>query len=393
MKHPFSKVDIPVASGDEPRSNSAKNATPGPLRLVIAGGGTGGHVFPGIAIAEAVSSLGPVSIMWIGTGRPVERRALEHRGWDYRRLSVKPLQGVGPLDLCLSLLHMPVPVARAVSWLRSFRPDVVLGLGGYVSGPVLAAARIMGIATVLHEQNMYPGLANRLASRFARKTCVSFKATADLLPWARTVVTGNPVRKEIIDSISLDTRAGRKEKRHILVMGGSQGAKGINRLVASALVSLWQSGARVEIMHQSGPQDQEQVRALYGKAGLDATVIPFIFDMAKAYSWADLVIARAGAGTISELTALGKPSVLIPFPSAAGNHQVANAQELVRGGAALMFLEEETGTVRLAGELQALLDNDKRLKEMGEKAKLLGRPRAAEAIGEIIWRLGSPQRH
>ncbi len=361
------------------------------LKIAVAGGGTGGHVFPGIAIAKAAASMGNTALLWIGTGRPIEKKALSCHPWEYLILTVKPLKGVSGIKALASLLHLPIPIIKSLRWLKTFRPDVVLGLGGYVSGPVLLAARLLSIPTLLHEQNLIPGLSNRLASRFADTVCVSFPDTAKWFPKNRCLVTGNPVREEILNSQDVDESSGRKVR--ILVLGGSQGARGINRLVCSALELLTQSGMDLEVMHQTGPSDENSVKDRYEKANVTSVVLPFIFDMAKAYRWADLVIARAGAGTISELTALGKPSILIPFPAAAGNHQEANAMMMAETGAALCFSEEEIGSVKLASEIQNLIDNRKKLETMGQRAKRLGKPDAAREIASLLWKFARNDCH
>ena len=351
------------------------------LRMTIAGGGTGGHVFPGIAIAEAVAERTPCVIQWIGTGRPVEKEALMDREWEYKVLEVRPLSGTSFSQLTASFLHLPLPLARATGMLRRFGPDVVVGLGGYVSGPVVMAAWLTGRPAVLHEQNLVPGLANRMAARFAKRICVSFEETVAHFPPGKTVVTGNPVRPSLLSG-GLDRPSGTAKR--ILVMGGSQGARGINTLVSSALVLVAQSGMEIEVLHQSGRADIDEVKEKYDSTPIKATVVPFITDMAHAYNWADLVVCRAGASTIAELTVLGKPSVLIPFPAAAGDHQDKNARVLESRGAALVCREEETGAVRFASLLQELLSDPDKLARMRQNAKKMGIAGAASKIAGII---------
>lgn len=354
-----------------------------PLRLAIAGGGTGGHVFPGVAVAEAMALISPTNIMWIGTGRPVEKAVLSCRPWLYRVLEVKPLLGVSGAGAVKSLVSLPYYIMRACLWLKAFGPDVVLGVGGYVSGPVLLAARLLGIPTVLHEQNMVPGLTNRIASRFVDVVLLSFEGAADFFKARRVMVTGNPVRMSLIAGYRRENGLDGGPLR-LLIIGGSQGARGLNRLACSAIGLLSKSGVRIDVMHQTGQADIELVRSLYEDARVSARVYPFINDMAEAYSWADLVICRAGAGTLAELTAIGKPSILIPYPSAAGGHQDANAKALADAGGAIYFCEEDIGAVKMASEIQALLENPSRLKEMGMNAKRLGRPEAAKAIASVL---------
>jgi UDP-N-acetylglucosamine--N-acetylmuramyl-(pentapeptide) pyrophosphoryl-undecaprenol N-acetylglucosamine transferase len=351
-------------------------------KLVVAGGGTGGHVFPGMAVAEAMESHGSVDILWIGTGRPVEIDALSGRKWDYRILNTRPLRGSGVAGTIRSLAGLPFSTIRASSWLKSFRPHVVLGVGGYVSGPALLAARLLGIPTALHEQNLIPGLTNRLASRFAKTVFVSFKETVKYFPKNRVFFTGNPVRKNIIQSPN--HQITKSPNFRLLVLGGSQGAKCLNRLAGSALKVLWQSGLHLEIIHQTGKLDVSHVEKFYKDASIPAKVTPFISDIGESYSWADLVICRAGAGTLAELTTLGKPSILIPYPWATDLHQEANARELTEAGAAKYFLEEEIGAIKLAGEIQSLLEGPQKLVTMGENARKLGKPTAAVEIASTL---------
>ncbi len=362
---------------------------PKELRLTIAGGGTGGHVFPGIAIVEEVSSRINTAIQWIGTGRPVEVEALSHREWDYHVLKVRPISGTSLSNVAASLFHLPVPIMKAVGILRSFRPHAVVGLGGYVSGPVVIAAWLLGIPAILHEQNLIPGLANRIASRFANLICVSFDETLSYFPEEKAVVTGNPVRPSLL---SAKTSPPSQDVYRILVMGGSQGARGINTLASSALAVVAQSGVPIEVLHQSGQMDIDEVKQKYGGSSIKAEVVPFIKDMGSAYSWADIVICRAGASTIAELTVLGKPSILIPFPAAAGDHQEKNARALEAQGAAICCREEETGAVRFASLLQELFSHPDRLKKMGVNAKKMGRAGATSEIASIILRTVEKER-
>ncbi|NIA09062.1 MAG: undecaprenyldiphospho-muramoylpentapeptide beta-N-acetylglucosaminyltransferase, partial [Nitrospiraceae bacterium] len=321
------------------------------IRLVVAGGGTGGHVFPGIAVVEAMESCAPMEVLWIGTGRSVEKDALAGHRWDYRVLDVMPIKGTGLMGTIRSLSGLPLSLVKAISWLRSFRPHVVFGVGGYVSGPVLLAARILGIPTALHEQNLIPGLTNRLGSRFVKQIFVSFKGTTRYFPKKKVILTGNPIRRSIIQSPG--HQAGKFH--HLLVLGGSQGAKCLNRLVGTAIQVLWQSDVPLKIRHQTGQLDLSYMKKFYGDADIPADVTPFISDMGESYSWADLVVCRAGAGTLAELTALGRPSILIPYPLATDGHQEANARELAEAGAAKCFREGEIGAMKLAGEIQSLL--------------------------------------
>jgi UDP-N-acetylglucosamine--N-acetylmuramyl-(pentapeptide) pyrophosphoryl-undecaprenol N-acetylglucosamine transferase len=233
-------------------------------------------------------------------------------------------------------------------------------------------------------------LANRLAARFTHTVLVSFEETAGYFPHRRVMVTGNPVRSAVLADRP-GSGASLGDRKRVLVLGGSQGARGLNRLVSSALTSIAKSGLEIEIVHQTGAADAAYVRDIYGAAGVAADVHGFIADMAGAYARADLVVGRGGAGTLAELTALGKPSVLIPYPAAAGGHQVANARKLAKAGAAVMLLEEETGSVRLAAEIQTLLESPETISRMGINAKKLGMPGAAEKIATVLTGLSGRQ--
>lgn len=351
------------------------------FRLAVAGGGTGGHVFPGMAVIDALGAEMPVTVLWIGTGRPMERALLEHKGWDYRLLAVKPLVGFQWLSRIKSLLTLPYYIAVARRWLKEFKPHVVLGVGGYVSGPVLVAAWLLGIPAVLHEQNMLPGLANRISAYFVDRVLVSFEGTMGLLRHADMEWTGNPIRKEVATAC-MRPRSN-LDVRHLLILGGSQGASSLNRLVSSAITLLSRSGFSIEVWHQTGKVDEEKVRKLYEEASVNAKVMPFIENMAEAYAWASLVVARAGAGTVAEVAATGTPAIFIPYTGAAG-HQEANAMYLAQKGAALCFHENEMGAVRLASELQRLLEHPDLLREMSENAYKLAKPDAASHIARTL---------
>ncbi len=350
------------------------------IKLVVAGGGTGGHVFPGMAVVDAMESYGRIDVMWIGTGRPVEKNALLEHKWNYKILNTGPLRGSGISGTVRSLAGLPFSTIRACLWLKSFRPHVVLGVGGYVSGPTLLAARILRIPAALHEQNLIPGLTNRLASHFVKTVFVSFKETAKYFSKNRVIFTGNPVRKNIFQS-----QNHRITKSHnLLVLGGSQGARCMNRLASSAIEVLWQSGFHLGIIHQTGNLDVSYVEKFYKNANITAEVIPFISDIGESYSWADLVICRAGAGTLAELAIMGKPSILIPYPWATDGHQDANARILTEAGASRYFLEGEVGAIKLAGEIQSLLEDPQKLIDMGKNARKLGRPGAAAEMASTL---------
>ncbi len=356
------------------------------IRLIIAGGGTGGHVFPGIAVAEALSAMIPLEVLWLGTGRQVEVDALAATPWTHRILRVIPLKGTGIANKIKAVFTLPAASIRAMAWLKEFKPHVVFGVGGYVSGPVMLAARSFGVPAAIHEQNAVPGLANRMAARFAEKIFITYDESADYFRGAAVELTGNPVRRSIIMA-GKPGRVVSGSTPTILILGGSQGAAALNRIASAAIRTLWQSGRKINIIHQTGPDAVEEIREYYRKEGIEAEVRPFIRDMADAYYRSDLVISRAGATTLAEITALGKPSILIPYPYAADNHQEKNARAMREAGASVMFRESDIGAVRLAGEIESIVTDRMRLESMAEAAYGLGRRNAARHIASELMRL------
>lgn len=364
------------------------------MKLLVAGGGTGGHVFPGIAVVEALQLLEHTEVMWIGTGRPIEASAVKPKGWEYHVLEVKPLKGANIAQTALSLMSQPYFLLKAARLLRAFKPDVALGVGGYVSGTVIMAAKLLGICSALHEQNVVPGLSNKLASRFADKIFVSFEESRRFFAADKVELTGNPVRAAFVEYAKKIRQQGNLFKKYgqsespfrLLILGGSQGASSLNRLVCSAACMLSKSGCRLEVMHQSGQADANKIQTLYNESAVKAETKPFIEDVLTEYIKADLVICRAGAGTVFELTATASPAILIPYPYA-GAHQEANARALSDKGAAIMCKEDEIGAVRLATEIQGLMEDKLRLQKMSESSFSLARPDAAREIAQRLLRL------
>ncbi len=359
------------------------------LRIAVAGGGTGGHVFPGIAVTDLLGRLVPSRIMWIGTGRQVEKNALQDRHIDYRVLKVHPIKGMEIPALVKALFHLPLSISRALSMLRDFRPHVVLGVGGYVSGPVLLAARLLGIPSAIHEQNLLPGLANRLSARFAARIFISFDESRKYFKKDRgLILTGNPVREDILEAARSSTvRPGDRSDFHILILGGSQGASSLNRLAGSAMKALWHSGHSFSFLHQTGEGDAENVRRFYQDAGVPARISPFIHDMGRAYMEADLVVCRAGATTIAELTVTGRPAIFIPYPYAAEGHQELNARLMEDRGAGIFLKEAKTGAIKLSSHIETLMEDRQKLAKMADKAKALGKPEAAQEIARNLMEL------
>ena len=352
------------------------------MRIVVTGGGTGGHLFPGIALATGMQERIPgCQVLFIGTSRHLDQQALARYDFVLETIHCLGLKGMGLLHRLRSLLQLPFAVWEAAGILRRFRPQLVFGVGGYVTGPVLVAARVMGIPVCIHEQNSLPGLANRMVSRLADRIFLSIPC-AYPFPGHKTVLVGNPVRREIRAAAARRIQDGSPET-HILILGGSQGAHRVNMLVieAARLVSE-KIGGRVRFIHQTGKADLAAVQAGYDHLGVRAEVSDFFTDMAEVYSRADLVVSRAGATTLAELAVMGLPALLLPYPFAADNHQQGNGAYYVQGGAARMFLEQDMDGEKLAREILHLVEEPDMLHQMSVRMKEFAKPDAAERIIE-----------
>ena len=346
-------------------------------RIMIMAGGTGGHVFPALAVAQELRARG-WEVKWMGTPDSFESRTVPAAGFDLETVQAHRLRGQGAAGLLLAPFRLLHAVGQAWRVLRRVRPDVVLGMGGFVTAPGGIASWLRHTPLVIHEQNTIPGMANRLLSHLARRVLEAFPGSFP--PGTGAVVTGNPVRREILEVEAPETRmAGRGETRRILVLGGSLGAQALNEIVPLALGSL---DLPLEIRHQAGRGKAETAHDIYAEHGLDARVSEFIDDMAEAYSWADLVICRAGALTVSELAAVGVGAILVPYPHAVDDHQAANARYLVEGGAARLMPQSEMDAPRLGAMLQSLLGDREGLLEMARAARRLGRPGATRQVAD-----------
>ncbi len=356
-------------------------------RVAVMAGGTGGHVFPALAVAELLRGQG-MEVFWIGTRHGLEARLVPARGFSMEWISIEGLRGKGIAQLIASPWRLLVALREAVSVLRGRRPSVVLGMGGFVSGPGGLVARAMGLPLVIHEQNQVPGLTNQWLSRIASRV---FQAFPGSFPAARGAVTcGNPVRPEIAAVAAPAERlAGRAGARRLLVVGGSLGAQVLNETVAPAVARL-SAAMRPAIRHQAGERTLDAARSAYAAAEVEAEVTPFIEDMAEAYAWADLVVCRAGALTVSELAAAGVASVLVPYPHAVDDHQTANARYLADLGAARLMAQPELSADSLAEVLAALLGDPARLLAMAEAARMRAEPAAAERIAAACWEVSKP---
>jgi len=357
------------------------------MRLIIAGGGTGGHLFPGIALATALQQRIPATqVLFIGTSRLLDQQALAGLGFELAALDCGGVKGLNLAAKLRSLLQLPGAVVEAWRILRRFRPDLVFGVGGYVTGPVLLAARLLRIPIGIHEQNSVPGMANRWAGKLADRICISLPCLPPFPP-ARTVQTGNPVRQEILAA------AGQKKPvvamPTVLVLGGSQGAHRVNTLMMAAMEQLVAEHVPVRLIHQTGTADQESVAQCYQRLGVEAEVVPFIRDMAGVYARADLVVSRAGATTLAELAVMGLPTLLIPYPYAADNHQVTNGEYYVKGGGCLVLEESGLSGEILARTLSEHLHNPEELHTMAASMKTMAMPDATDRIVDECLRLAA----
>ncbi len=366
------------------------------MRVVISGGGTGGHLFPALAVRAALLARRPeAQVLLVGATEGVESTLLPRLGQAFRGLRVRPLRGKGWRGQLAALLALPSAVGQAVRLLRECGAQVVLGVGGYASVPTVLAARLLAIPAVIHEQNAFPGLANRWLARIASAVAVAFEAAAGRFPAGRVSVTGNPVRPEIRPGDAAEARRElflAPERFTLLVFGGSQGAQRLNLGLVEALPHLREQRGRIQFLHATGARDLARVRQGYEEGGFPARVEAFFQDMALAYRAADFVIARAGAGTIFELAAVGKPALLVPYPYAANDHQRLNAEVLVAAGAAWMVPDRYCDGRRIAASVQAALEKPELLRQMGERARSVARPDAAERIVDLLERvMGSPR--
>ncbi len=356
------------------------------MRVLVAGGGTGGHVFPGVALAEEVVTRHPGNdVVFVGTARGLEARVVPQAGVPIELIEVKGLKGKGVLALLANLLLLPRALFQSWRILRRWNPDIVVGVGGYASGPVVLVAWLMRIPTAVQEQNAIAGLTNRLLGKLVQAAFTAFPEAARHFRRSKVYQLGNPIRRSLLDNFM------RPDLEHaeprVLVFGGSQGAHALNMRVIEALPHLADLKDRLHVTHQTGARDRDQVERGYRAVGFEPDVRDFITDMSTAYAENDLVLCRAGATTLAELTVCTKPAILVPFPAAADNHQVVNANSLVAAGAAVMIEERHLTGERLAQEIRAILTDDARRERMARAAGLLGSPQAAKEIADVCIEL------
>ncbi|MEO5858436.1 MAG: undecaprenyldiphospho-muramoylpentapeptide beta-N-acetylglucosaminyltransferase [Pyrinomonadaceae bacterium] len=351
------------------------------MKVVIAAGGTGGHIYPGIAVAkEILRRDGASEVLFVGTARGLETKIVPDNGFQLSLIHSAGLKNVGLAGKIKGMSVLPKSLLEARQIIRQFRPHVVVGAGGYVSGPVLLMAAIMGVPTLVMDSNALPGFTNRQLARFVDRAALTFDESLKFFG-KKGVVTGNPVRREFFDV----PRKLRSDRFHVLIFGGSQGARAINNAMAEALSDLAGFEGKLSVTHQTGEADLDKIKAAYSESKFaGAEVRRFISDMFTEFAKADLVICRAGATTCAELSASGKASIMIPLPTAADDHQRKNAEALQRAGAAKMILQSDLTGESLAAEIAKLIESPDAITEMETAAKEMGREDAAEKTVDII---------
>ncbi len=352
------------------------------IRLLVTGGGTGGHLFPGIALAQAVIQTNADSeVMFIGTERKVDKNSLANLGFKTTTIRCQGIKGKSVSQILSALIQLPIGLFEAMKIIRQFKPDLVFGVGGYVTGPVIVAARLLGVATCIHEQNTVPGLANKILGRIVNRVFVSLPGSEKYFPARKTILSGNPIRSNLLAKAKEDKQHQPANQATILILGGSQGARRLNSLVLEAAKQCLVNLTPIpEIIHQTGEADEEQAKKVYAELGMHARVDAFISDMAEVYSQADLIVSRAGATTLAEIMVFGKPAILVPFPYAADNHQEKNGRILVNSGGCMMFRQSELTGEKLGNEISRLLNDKKLLHEMADKSGKLAKPEATMTI-------------
>jgi UDP-N-acetylglucosamine--N-acetylmuramyl-(pentapeptide) pyrophosphoryl-undecaprenol N-acetylglucosamine transferase len=357
------------------------------LRVLIAGGGTGGHVVPALAIGRELRDRYGAEVRFVGTARGLETKMVPEAGFPLELVRSGQLKNVSLATRARTMLDLPLGVLRCIGLLRSFRPDVVVGVGGYASGPAMIAAVVLRVPTLAYEPNAAPGMANRLVGKYVSAAAVNFLETAKY--FRNATATGVPVRDEVfaVPDKPLGT------ERRLLITAGSNGAKIFNETLPGIAGRLLERVPGLTIVHQTGERALDATREAYARAGVDparVVVTAFLNDMPQQYAAADLVLARAGS-TVAELAAAGKPSLLVPLPTAADDHQRKNAELVVRGGAAEMLLQAELTPEVLLDRLSGLLNDGERLRRMSLAARAMGKPGALQKIGEMVARLAKTE--
>ena len=354
------------------------------LKIVLAGGGTGGHVIPAIAIADEAVDRGN-EVSFVGTSDRIEADLVPGAGYRIDFVAVKPLAGGGVGRKIKGLAYAPISVISSMKVLKRLSPNVVIGVGGYVAGPVVLGAKLMGIPTALLEQNATVGLSNKILARLVKRAFVSYEGAMQEFPAKRVELTGNPVKRSILEAAGKPRVQGQGKVR-VLVMGGSQGALAIDRMIPQAM-SIAQLGGEVQVLHQCSKGRADQVESEYERAGVTAEVVDFIDDTASAFLKTDLVVARAGATTVSELTVMGLPAVFLPYPYHADLQQEKNAAPMGDAGAAVIFKEKETTSQELADAIARFVRDADYRERAARASRELGRPDAAKRVVDGLLKI------
>lgn len=361
------------------------------MRAILAGGGTGGHVIPALAVAHELKTHHGAEVLFVGTSRGIENRLVPAAGYSLKLVEIGALKSVSIATRLKTMVDLPRAIGHAKQIIREFRPDVVVGVGGYASGPAMLAAAISDIPTIAFEPNVVPGFANKVVGVMVSAAAVQFAETCKY--FRRCRVTGVPVRQEFFRvgmesaQVAPKPTCGMNCPATLLVFGGSQGAHAINETVTNTLPALHERMPQLHMIHQLGVKDYEPAQAAYLHSGLSAELSPFITQMADAFRRADLLVCRSGASTIAEITAAGKPSILVPYPHATDDHQTRNAEALVSAGAAVMIRERDLTSETLLETITSLIRDRSNLAKMGEAARRLAHPNAAAEIAAMAARL------
>lgn len=364
------------------------------MTIVIAAGGTGGHLYPAVALAREFLHRDPMTkVLFVGTSRGLESKVLAHEGFELVLINAKPVMGKGLTDVLKGLCAMPLSLWQCGRILSQRQARLVIGVGGYTSPMMVLAAALKRIPRVILEPNAYPGLANKAVGPFVQRVFLAFESAARFFDRRKGRVVGTPVRKEFLTQCRPPGRERQRGGHHVLVFGGSQGAKALNSAAIEGLPDLLKQRPHITVTHQTGEADHDRVSQAYRRAGVTATVLPFVYDMPAAINAADIVVARAGAMTVAELTTCGKPAILIPLPTAIYDHQMKNAKVMEAAGAAVVLPQADLTGATLARSVAQILDDPQRMKAMEDASVGLRRLDAAEAIVRECYALIGDQRH
>lgn len=352
------------------------------VRVLIAAGGTGGHLYPAVALAkEFLRRQASANILFVGTTRGIERTVLAHEQLPLKFITAMPFMGLGILKALWALCVIPQGVWQSMKILRAHHTDLVIGVGGYTTPPVLLAAALMRVPRVILEPNAHPGMANKVVGPLVHSIFLAFESAANAFPSSKVRLVGMPIRRDFLEQDGVEEERSLDRRKHtLLIFGGSQGAHAINEAVIQALPSLSDQRNDIHVVHQTGDVDRERVQQAYAQAGFQAEVVSFLFDMPRRLREATLVIARSGAMTLAELTVCGKPSILIPLPQAIYNHQLRNAEVLEAAGATVILPQARLTGLELSRLVNQLFDDADQLRAMSERSRALGRSDAGEKI-------------